>query len=322
MKDDLLKEATRALREVGDRAAASELTRARVLREVQGARRARGRRLAVGVPLAAVFVASAAAAQVSGVLPQVAQRALSALGVTSAEAPQVDPGAGAQPRVTPGATQPPDPLGAAPADEDPSPEDETPGAADGVDTLPDDKARADSDTSADDLAEAPSGDPQAPEGGRHRGLPLPGHHAPSAGELSGAAKVASAKAPAGKAPSPTGAPAAKEGEADDSAKRMAGTETPDPDSVSEADLAHQRYLAAHRAHFGAQDHARALALWDAYLKEHPRGRFATEAAYNRALCLVRLGRHAEARAALTPFAEGRYGGYRQAEAAALLTALK
>lgn len=103
---------------------------------------------------------------------------------------------------------------------------------------------------------------------------------------------------------------------------MAGTETPDPDSVSEADLAHQRYLAAHRAHFGAQDHARALALWDAYLKEHPRGRFATEAAYNRALCLVRLGRHAEARAALTPFAEGRYGGYRQAEAAALLTALK
>jgi hypothetical protein len=36
--------------------------------------------------------------------------------------------------------------------------------------------------------------------------------------------------------------------------------------------------------------------------------------------LVRLGRRDEARAALTPFASGELGGYRQAEARELLTA--
>ena len=84
---------------------------------------------------------------------------------------------------------------------------------------------------------------------------------------------------------------------------------------------HELYRRAHQAHFTEHDPARALGLWEAYLREAPRGRFAVEARYNRALCLVRLGRHAEARAALEPFAKGAVGSYRQHEAAELLEAL-
>lgn len=78
------------------------------------------------------------------------------------------------------------------------------------------------------------------------------------------------------------------------------------------------YRVAHTAHFVDRDPARALAAWDAYLRAAPRGQFAPEARYNRALSLVRLGRNQEARSALEPFANGDYGGYRQADARALV----
>lgn len=81
------------------------------------------------------------------------------------------------------------------------------------------------------------------------------------------------------------------------------------------------YQRAHQAHFVARDAAAALRTWDDYLRAYPNGRFALEARYNRALGLVRLGRYAEARAALAPFAAGQYGGYRQSEARALLDAM-
>lgn len=82
------------------------------------------------------------------------------------------------------------------------------------------------------------------------------------------------------------------------------------------------YRAAHRAHFGGHDPAAALSAWDAYLAKAPSGRFALEARYNRALCLVRLDRKAEARAALEPFARGAFGAYRKREATELLEALR
>jgi TolA-binding protein len=80
------------------------------------------------------------------------------------------------------------------------------------------------------------------------------------------------------------------------------------------------YRLAHEAHFSSHDYARALAGWDAYLRAAPRGRLATEARYNRAICLLRLGRDAEARQALEPFATGKMG-YRQNEAQQLLNEL-
>jgi hypothetical protein len=65
----------------------------------------------------------------------------------------------------------------------------------------------------------------------------------------------------------------------------------------------------------------ALAAWDAYLRVAGQGVLAPEARYNRALCLIRAGRNAEARAALLPFANGELGAYRRDEARALLAEL-
>jgi TolA-binding protein len=80
------------------------------------------------------------------------------------------------------------------------------------------------------------------------------------------------------------------------------------------------YRLAHEAHFTGHDYARALGGWNAYLQAAPNGRLATEARYNRAICLLRLGRDAEARQALEPFASGKMG-YRQNEARELLEEL-
>jgi TolA-binding protein len=81
------------------------------------------------------------------------------------------------------------------------------------------------------------------------------------------------------------------------------------------------YDLAHTAHFVDHDPAAALRGWDAYLAAYPSGRFTPEAAYNRAVSLVRLGHRAEARAALAPFARGDYAGYREHQARELLGAL-
>lgn len=82
------------------------------------------------------------------------------------------------------------------------------------------------------------------------------------------------------------------------------------------------YNEAHEAHFVRHDHVAALAAWDRYLTAAgPSGRFALEARYNRAITLVRLGRKADASAALRPFADGEYGGYRRDEAAQLLRSI-
>jgi len=81
------------------------------------------------------------------------------------------------------------------------------------------------------------------------------------------------------------------------------------------------YEVAHRAHFVSRDYGAALAGWNDYLRQVPSGRFALEAKYNRALCLLRLGRNSEAREALAPFSNGSMGGYRKSEAQALVEQL-
>lgn len=98
-------------------------------------------------------------------------------------------------------------------------------------------------------------------------------------------------------------------------------EGPRSNGLDISDRAHELYRVAHRSHFVDHDYASALRAWDAYLSEAPGGRFVLEARYNRALCLVRLGQTDAARAALTPFADGKFGAYRQNEARALLDAL-
>jgi len=83
------------------------------------------------------------------------------------------------------------------------------------------------------------------------------------------------------------------------------------------------YRRAHDLHFHGGEPAATLAAWDAYLAAEPDGRFSVEARYNRAILLIRLGRYAEARAALEPFARGEVepAGYRQTEAGRLVERL-
>ncbi|HKP59073.1 MAG TPA: hypothetical protein VJV78_20265 [Polyangiales bacterium] len=92
---------------------------------------------------------------------------------------------------------------------------------------------------------------------------------------------------------------------------------PTPAPAESAELA--IFRRAQRLHL-AHD-PQALAAWDDYLRVANQGVLVPEARYNRALCLVRLGRVDEARAALEPFARGEYGSYRRTEAAALIEAL-
>jgi hypothetical protein len=103
-----------------------------------------------------------------------------------------------------------------------------------------------------------------------------------------------------------------------------GTADPAPTAADEREAAGLAlFRMAHRLHFVDHDYAGSLAAWDEYLRAVPRGPLVVEARYNRAIALVRLGRDAEARDALEPFARGRVeGGYRQAEANALLDALE
>lgn len=105
------------------------------------------------------------------------------------------------------------------------------------------------------------------------------------------------------------------------ARHVAAGSSSLPTASSSAGPEEALYAAAHHAHFVAHDPAAALKGWDAYLAAYPRGRFTLEARYNRGLSLVRLGRSDEARAALSPFADGTLGGYRQREARELLDAL-
>jgi TolA-binding protein len=84
---------------------------------------------------------------------------------------------------------------------------------------------------------------------------------------------------------------------------------------SEETRAYQR---AHETHFGADNPPAALAAWTAYLRHYPTGTFAPEARFNRAICLLRLGRRREASEALRAFAADRFGDYRRKDARRLL----
>jgi hypothetical protein len=84
----------------------------------------------------------------------------------------------------------------------------------------------------------------------------------------------------------------------------------------------EAFARAHALHFHGADPAAALSAWDEYLRGFPAGRFAPEARYNRAIDLLKLGRTAEARDALQPFAEGALGDYRRDEARAILRSLE
>jgi hypothetical protein len=106
------------------------------------------------------------------------------------------------------------------------------------------------------------------------------------------------------------------------AARSAGRAWTEEDTAqSETEPQLEAYRNAHRTHFDSGDARKALATWDRYLADFPSGAFVDDARFNRALCLIRVGRIAEAQHALAPFAESPRGTYRQTEAASLLRGL-
>lgn len=107
-------------------------------------------------------------------------------------------------------------------------------------------------------------------------------------------------------------------EAEPRPSRVEPVELDDPAERAER-IAYRR---AHALQFERGDHAAAIDAWSSYLEAHPDGRFAVEAAYNRAICLARAGRQREAIVALRPFADGTHAGYRQHEAHELIEALE
>ncbi|MDI1448886.1 hypothetical protein [Polyangium sp. 6x1] len=270
MKDDVLRAATRALREEADASKGREAeTRARVLATLKSRRARKLAVIRVVVPLAAVLVGSVAWAEATHRLPSVWYELKQDLGFgrDEEEAPAEAPASPPAPR-----SVAKNMAHAAPA--------EAPAAK----------------------AEAPAEEPTepAPE------APQPSGPQVVAGEIVGAPMVAAPKVAAAPAPKPSEAAPAPAAAA--------------PAPQVDADDA--LYRAAHQAHFVTRDPAAALAAWDAYLRAAPRGRFAPEAHYNRALCLVRLGRTVEAERTLDLFASGSFGGYRKAEAKALLDAMR
>lgn len=168
---------------------------------------------------------------------------------------------------------------------------------------------------ADSVPGAPGGSVAGSDRAPGAGTPLNGDRAPGGDNPPLLKETPTASEPAiADKPSPTTSAAAASGAAGTKAPANAATAS----AGADADALYQR---AHALHFQAHDHAAARAAWEAYLRAAPTGRYATLAHYNRALCLVRLGRLEEAKRALQPFASGAAGGYRRAEARALLDAL-
>ena len=91
--------------------------------------------------------------------------------------------------------------------------------------------------------------------------------------------------------------------------------------TQQADESLEGYRAAHDMHVKKGNCEAAVVGYQKYLKDQPTGTFYLEAKYNLGVCLLRLGRTSEARAELSPFAQGKYGNYRKDRAQELLDAL-
>ncbi|WP_437302077.1 tetratricopeptide repeat protein [Sorangium sp. So ce388] len=287
MKDDVLRDAARALRDEADASRGRrDETRARVMRSLKAQRARRLTTVRLVVPLAAVLVGSAAWASAARWFPDAWNDIASQLGLAAADPPDAPPG------------PPPSrarlaPRRAAEADA-PAPEAE-PSVAELAPPAPPPLA-----SGVAPLA------PPAPSDAPSESAPAP-RRTPVVAVAPAPQAARRAASPSAASPSPAARPQANDPQAVQ--RPPAG---PDTDAL---------YQTAHRAHFVERNPSAALGAWDAYLAAAPRGRFAVEAQYNRALCLVRLGRTDEARRALEPFAQGAHGGYRQTESRSLLEAM-
>lgn len=105
--------------------------------------------------------------------------------------------------------------------------------------------------------------------------------------------------------------------------KVVPTTTPKPPAPRDDSerMALRAYREAERLQFDEKDYARALEAWDRYIPLAGTSPLLVDAKWQRALCLVRLGRP-EAREAIAPFARGELGAYRQDEARTILDTLR
>jgi hypothetical protein len=294
MSDDVLRRAARALRDRSDGAPPpGRSTKQEVLRALdRGRAPASPRARALALALAAALVVPTAwAAAATGRMPSLRHALSLVLGPPPPPLPALGP---------PAPESQGRPAGA--AAKAPAPgrvDDAAPAAAEAPDAP---EAPADATASAPPVAS----NPPSPGPGQWfapTSPPPPSPPSPS-------------PAPPRPATAPTRPPAAL---AEKAPPPLPATTSGEVPAAAGADELYER---AHRAHFAGGDPAAALAAWDRYLAAAPRGRFALEARYNRAVALARLGRRDEAARALAPFAAGEFGGYRRAEAERLLRSLR
>lgn len=290
-EDDLLERATRALRAAPPPSEEELRIERALLMRAQRARmqkqRSKSRTLRWVLPLAAVLTAGSALAATSGQIERVVQALSTWIEQPRAGAPAAKKrSSSARPRPTPQAL----PVPAEPPASEPAP---TEPAASPTPSLP---------NAANQRPQAARpADALASEARRSRRARAP---------------ETSAEASANGAGEGRSLATADAGDVASAEPAVAGDrQGPDADLM--------RYREAHRLHFRERDYWAALRAWESYLRTYPEGTFAIEARYNRAICLVRLGRKDEARRALAPFAHGEVGaGYRKTEASELLEALE
>ena len=286
-----------------DRAAS---TRSRVMMSLHEGKHRRRLRWGFGIPLSAILVGSTAWAGAGGHLGVSAQAAVESIaawlgvGEPSASPPPAS-------RSTNASRSTGTPPAVAPPSEAPKTTPETPPAP--PDSAPPDSAPPDSAPSDSALVDA--GRTTPPEAHAiERKSPPPASATPRPRPT--AANTSTATSPPTSPPPPeTSISEAMSPEAMSPEDRRSPVEDPH--------LVH--YRQAHDAQFAQGDCAAAVAGYERYLRQAPRGALVPEARFNRALCLVRLDRHEQAERALRPFAEGHYGAYRQEDALRLLDAL-
>lgn len=286
MSDDLLQRAARALRQEAEDPSAEPQNKRAILEQIEADRRNHARRMAIVTPLAALLLTSTAIAAATGVLP-VAWIKVKALVTAPLAEPAVEPAA--QPLVS----APRHRLG---QDRAPTQPDQAKNLGQPDELAPPEQAPAqpappaqrDQAEPSGLLAQHPGATPAKP-----KAVPKAGRSLEKAPAVDPAPAASAAPAP----PAP-----------------------PEPQLPPPADGL-DLFRRAQQLQFKEYRWQAALNAWDAYLAGQEHGALAPEARWNRAVCLLRLHRTAEARRALQPFAQGAEGGYRQAEAQALLRAL-
>lgn len=163
---------------------------------------------------------------------------------------------------------------------------------------------------------------RAPQASASASPAAPTHTSPPSGEET---RVSGERAPPSALGSGSGAAprTAVASSAPSPSESEPSSESPSPRSSATrpSDAGLGIYQTAHRAQFSDGDCQAAIEGYGRYLARYPSGTFEPEARYNSALCSLRLGDHGTARAALQPFASGKYGQYRRERALQLLEAI-